>query len=1042
MSTILRTAPSVFTGVPNVSTRVLGVPARVPSVFGGVLFGALAVVLAAAAPPVAADPPSAGSADVTAAEASAGSSDEAAGAAAPVRFARDIRPLFNTHCIACHGGVKEAGGVSLILRRSVLGEADSGEPIVIPGDPEWSAIMRRVTSDDPYERMPPPEHGRALSEDEIQTLRHWIEQGAAWEEHWAYEAPQRADAVLAAMDEVPKWSHGVIDTLVQRRWETEAAPRPPAPRQRWLRRVTLDLTGMPPTLEQYEAYAADRTPFADARVVDRLLASPRLAERWATVWLDLARYADTKGYEKDPHRDIWPYRDWVIRAIDQDMPFDAFTIKQLAGDLLPGATTDDLVATAFHRNTQTNTEGGTDDEVFRLAAVMDRLQTTFEVWQATTIGCVQCHSHPYDPIEHEEYYRLLAFFNTSQDVDLDDDRPTLRIPTATGRDSDPRRAELAGHVRRLRTAREARRARAAARLEDRAGEAVLRPIAASSTGLTQLEIHGEPREVHALGTLTSGSRYTLDYAVPESLESLGALRLDVLPEDVAAARRNPETGFVVSHLEATWLGGTSESPEPLAGVPLVMVLGDDPLSLDSPQASLSPDADGWSAKPKIDRPRTAVFLPEHPIPRPAEAIGLRLQINHRQTLTGSIPLVVRRLRVSTTASPAWTEWLQDAETQRLEQEIASAAAAVHAASGPAVPVMQEQSPAMARETFVFTRGNWLEKGEAVRPDVPGVLPPLEIAGPQPAQATPENASPPDRLDLARWIASPDNPLTARVMVNRVWFQLFGTGLVTTLEDFGSPGQPPTHPELLDDLAVRFAGPMQWSTKRLIREIVLSAVYRQSAQASAAEHRRDPHNLLLKRGPRNRLTAEMIRDQALEWSGLLSERRYGPSVMPPQPDGVWLSPYNGAKWETASGENRFRRALYTYWKRTSAYPSLLTFDATSRERCTLRRIPTNTPLQALVTMNDPAYVELARGLAERMRREGGEELDEQIRWAVRLCTGQPPSSEFAAALQQLAGQAREAYGQDPAAQGIAKTASDYARFIVAHTLMNLDQTLVR
>lgn len=960
---------------------------------------------------------------------------------ADVQFAQQIRPIFNTHCIACHGGVKEAGGVSLILRSSVLGEADSGEAIVVPGDAELSALMARVTSDDPYERMPPPEHGRALTAAEIATLRRWIEQGATWQEHWAYVPPQDASAVLAASDD-PRadWSRGTIDTLVQRRWAADAEPNPPADQSQWLRRVTLDLTGLPPSPDEYGRYAADDSPTADQRVVDRLLASPRFAERWASVWLDLARYADTKGYEKDPHRDIWPFRDWVIRAIGEDMPFDDFTVKQLAGDLLPQPTTDDLVATAFHRNTQTNTEGGTDDEEFRLAAVMDRLQTTFEVWQATTIGCVQCHSHPYDPIEHDEYYKLLAFFNTSQDVDLDDERPTLNIPSSSADQTTEQRDAVARLVQQLTVAKQQRYQSSQPLLENRADEWPLTPLDARSTGQTTLQIlSGDAAEVRAVGTLTQGSRYTIDLALPEPLESLSAVRLDVLPTDIDTARRNPETGFVVSHLQASWIGGDAGELKPLSEIPFVMVVGDDPLSLDDPQASLNNNADGWSAKPKISRPRTAVFVTDAVIERPAGATGLRLSIEQKQTLTGNIPLLIQRLRVSATATTGWPQWVHDETTQQWTEKIAAATKQLSATKGPRMPVMQQQSPAAARETFVFTRGNWLDKGDLVRPDVPAVLPPLHAGNSDDENS---QADAPTRFDLARWLASPENPLTGRVVVNRVWFHLFGTGLVPTLEDFGSPGQPPTHPELLDDLASRFAGSMDWSVKRLVREIVLSAVYRQSATATAAEHSRDPHNMLLQRGPRNRLTAEMIRDQALMLSGLLSETMYGPSVMPPQPDGIWLSPYSGASWKTADGQDRYRRGLYTYWKRTSAYPSMLTFDATSRERCTLRRMPTNTPLQALVTMNDPVYVEAAQALAARMATEGGNGMNAQIRWAFERCTGQPPETEMMTALLALVGEARAEYQNDAAAQGIAVDAAAYARFIVAHTLLNLDLTLTR
>ncbi|RIK72037.1 MAG: hypothetical protein DCC67_19825 [Planctomycetota bacterium] len=794
-----------------------------------------------------------------------------------------------------------------------------------------------------------------------------------------------------------------------------------------MRRASFAVTGLPPSREETSAFEADQADDAYERVVDRLLASPHFGERWASVWLDLARYADTVGYERDPHREIWPYRDWLIRALNADMPYDEFTVKQLAGDLLPEATIDDRLATAFHRNTQTNTEGGTDDEEFRTSAVLDRVNTTWQAWMATTFGCTQCHAHPYDPIEHDEYYKFAAFFNTSRDMDVDEELPRLAVPTSLA--DAAAAAELDRRIARL------RRELHAAAMEIDADASQWRHLrfdSAHSTGQTKLRIADDgPQgvaEVIAEGTITSGSKFTLEGPAPAGVSRLTALRIESLPEDLEAALRTPELGFVVSHLQAQLVGPSAEPRE----IEFAAAYCDEPTPSYDPEESLRENAEGWGDYTRINYPRFAVFVFKEPVEVPPGA-RLRLQISQNRYATGDFGLVIRRGRYHVSASDEWTRWLAADRYQSARRELSEASAARQAIPSVSVPVMEEQAPHVARKTYLFERGNWLDKGAEVQPGVPATLPPL------PAGAAP------NRLAMARWIASRENPLTARVSVNRVWEQLFGMGLVETVEDFGSSGMPPSHPELLDDLAVRFVDQHAWSLKRLIRELVLSATFRQSSRATPELLERDPQNRLLARGPRQRLRAEMVRDQALVLSGRFSAKMYGPPVMPPQPEGIWQSAYSDAKWQTAEGEDRYRRAIYTYWKRTSPYPSLMAFDAPSRDLCTARRIATNTPLQALVTLNDPAFFELAEGFAERMEAAAGDQRA-QAAWGFRTAVGREPPSAVLDELARLYDDAMSAASgpEGPGSPSAQPPASPerFALTIVANAILNLDEVLTQ
>jgi hypothetical protein len=940
-----------------------------------------------------------------------------------VDFNAHVRPIFNSHCIACHGGVKQAANLSFIRRASAVAAAESGEVPVKPGDAAHSELVRRITAGED-ERMPPAEHGKPLTVAEIEILKKWIDQGAKWDEHWAYVAPVK--------HELPKvkradWPMQPLDYFILARLEAEGLqPSPPADRRAWLRRVSFDLTGLPPTSKELNDFLFDNSSQAYEKVVDRLLASPAYGERWTSLWLDLARYADTVGFERDPHRNIWPYKDWLIRAFNADMPFDEFTIKQLAGDMLDDATIDDLLATAFHRNTQTNTEGGTDDEEFRLQAVMDRVNTTWQVWQATTFGCTQCHSHPYAPFDNNEYYKFLAILNNTRDCDVREEYPLLEVPLE---EKDRERAlKLDRRISHLRRSLFKQFQAASEEMKwsnlpfDNAtmtvkGTAKLR-IAKTADGLT---------EVFAEGTIANHPVYTLESPVPAGVERLTALQIEVLPIDMEAAKRTPEAGFVLSQFQGFLIRSGEQEPQK---IDFQVVFADEAEPLLDPAGSFEKGGFGWSEYTRLSRPRSAVFIPRKPVElKPDDR--LRLTLNQDIVVDGSLAMFIRRSRYAISGSERWSQLVDNAEFKSQREELAKAKGERKKIPNVDIPITQELASIANRHTYQFERGNWLDKGTEVQPDTPAIFPPL-----------PKDVAH-DRLAMARWLVSKENPLTARVMVNRLWAEVFGVGIVETLEDFGSSGQAPSHPELLDYLAVEFRDDLKWSMKKLLREIALSATYRQDSKASKQLHERDASNRLLAHGPRKRLAAEMVRDQALEVAGLLSRKMYGAPVMPPQPEGVWRSVYNGAQWKTSKGEDRYRRALYTYWKRTSGYPSMMAFDAPSREVCTARRIVTNTPLQALATLNDEAQMEFADALAKRMESEGGKSITEQAKWAYELVTTQVPSSATVADLADLYRETLEVYKQQPAEmEKLHKTPEFAARALVANAILNLDAALTK
>lgn len=934
-------------------------------------------------------------------------------AAEPVDFNRDIRPILTKNCTTCHGGVKQAGETSFIYREEALGKGESGKTIVVPGDPAASEMMRRIRSDDPDEKMPPPhEHPHGLEPAQVELLEGWIKEGAKWGEHWSFQKP--VEPPVPALKSAA-WPKADLDRHVLAKIEAEnLSPSPEAPPAEWFRRVTLDLTGLPPTLEEWDAFqqsAIGNPQSVMEAAVDRLLASPHFGEKWATMWLDLARYSDTTGFEKDPHRDIWPFRDWVIRAFNADMPFDRFTEKQLAGDLLENPEPGDLVASAFHRNTQNNTEGGTDDEEYRVAAVMDRVNTTWTAWNATTFGCIQCHAHPYDPFPHEEYYKFMAFFDNSEDSDLNNEFPKTKAANDPAQQAEAQRLE-----REIRRHRDTLNLAALAIATETSGWQILKAEAAAASAATGKLAQQDDGTFLATGTNPTNTVFTV--TAPAS--RLGVLKLEILPLSDDPAKWS-EFGAVVTKFEIDRLlpDGTRQP------VKLKEVVSDFIAGPFEPYGVVQ-GGGGFGDYPVLRGPRTGWFVAEKVEDAP-EGSRFEIRLKHGVTCNETQACVMRKFRLSVSPDERLTAFVTSEERAAGWIEHGQLKQAYDAIPGVMIPVMQERHAAAMRDTRVFIRGNRMTKDASVKAAIPGIT-----GGPEKDGLT--------RLDMARWLTGPDNPLAARVLANRLWAELFGTGVVETQEDFGSSGLPPFNQPLLDHLALRLRDHHRWHLKPFLRELVLSASYRQASKASPELIAKDPQNRLAARGPRQRLTAEMVRDQALLVSGLLSRKQFGKPVYPPQPEGVWKSVYSGAKWDTSQGEDRYRRALYTYHKRTSGYPAFLTFDAPTRDVCSARRISTNTPLQALVTLNDPAQIEFAQALAKRME---GTTLEERLAHGYKMLTLQNAPPPVVATLAKLHADAKADYEKSPAeAMKLAPTADEAAMVLVANTLLNSDIALSR
>ena len=887
-----------------------------------------------------------------------------------VDYNADVKPILNKNCMACHGGVKKAGSVSFLFEEEMLNPGKSGKVPVVRGDAGASEMIRRITSDDPDERM--PKKGPGLTEKEVSTLKKWINQGAKWGKHWSYERVERPKvpqaggmwAWLGLGD--TDWPRNEIDQFVYKKLKFEnLTPAPEADRATLIRRLSLDLTGLPPTPKEAAAFINDPSENAYEKAVDRLLASPAYGERWAAMWMDLARYADTKGYEADRPRSIWRYRDYVIDAFNQDKPFSAFTVEQLAGDFLQdkktGMPTDEqLIATAFHRNTMNNDEGGTQNEEFRVASLIDRVNTTWEVWQGTTFGCVQCHSHPYDPIPHDDYYKYMAYFNNTRDEDITTETPTLRI--FEGEDAD--RAE-----------------RLKAWVRERDPESA--KDVAQFLRVTEPKINSPNFDQIANSLFITYGYYGAHHD--------GSARIGKIP---LTGKRQ----FAV------------EINAPIEGVTMT-------LRLDSLEGQVLNQT-----KLPVIKQDSVLFVP---LPEVQGTRDVYVYFSFPKTPDAFVQV-------------RWVAFQKPFPGEGAERrEMLAEYAALIQSTKDATPVLWEGKDYLARKQHVFERGNWLVHGKEVTPAVPKMV-----------QTTSRKNQPANRLELARWLVSRDNPLTARVMANRLWEQLFGMGIVETVEDFGSQGSEPTHRALLDWLAVAYMEDYGWSTKKLLKQIVMSATYRQSSETTKDKQEKDPYNYWLARGPRVRLSAEQVRDQALLASGLLAKKMHGPSVMPPQPEGIWLSPYNGQDWKLSEGEDRYRRGLYTYWKRTAPYPSMVTFDAPSREFCQSRRIRTNTPLQALVTLNDPVYLESAQRLASYMKGKG-KTPEQQLRAGYNKLTYQSIKPQSLRVLLDVYSNALQDFKKKPnevdslLTYDVGRKSPELAALTVsANVLLNLDEVVTK
>jgi len=876
-----------------------------------------------------------------------------------VSFNRDIRPILSNKCFFCHGPDenKREADLRLDTREGALAGHD-GFSAVVPGKPDESELLFRVAHDDPDELMPPPEAKKdPLTKSEIALLRRWIEQGAPYQGHWSFEP--LAETTPPASKTGNPIDHFVDASLAR----LEITPSPAADPAILIRRISLDLTGLLPTPEETAAFLNDKRPDAWPRLVDRLLASPHYGERWGRHWLDQARYADSHGYSVDGSRDMWPFRDWVIKALNDDLPFDQFTVEQLAGDLLPKATKSQLIASAFHRNTLINQEGGSDREQFRVESVIDRVNTTGAVWLGLTVGCAQCHTHKFDPITHREYYQLYAFFNNTEDANSTG--PTVEVKqyevlSNAPKPPAPPQPESSQPAKWLPVHYDEHRTSSGA------------PLKLLEDNSLLIDKSAKPQEAY-------------DLSVATSLKTVAALRLRVLP-DKSLPKNGPGTAgngnFVLTNLRVTIDGKPVRLTAAFAdheqpGFPASAIINRDKNS-------------GWAIntgggqKAQMNAEHEAIFLFEKPVPTKGKPLAIRMEHDLNDNyLVGRFAIAL-----SATAPPVPKGKAPDSIKPRTGK----------------LMVMQEL--AKPRPTFILTRGDFTRPDKEIGELPPGVLSKVKPALPEPTSRR-------NRLDLAKWLVDPANPLTSRVTVNRTWMRYFGRGLVETEEDFGTQGSPPSHPNLLDYLSRRFIED-GWSMKKLHRLIVTSKTYRRSSKARPDLADLDPRNFLLARQSRLRLDAEIIRDAALSASGLFSPVIGGPGVFPPQPAGIYAFTQNRKSWKTSSGPDRYRRAMYTVFYRSAPYPLLSTFDAPDFQTVCTHRVRSNTPLQALTIANDPAFLEIAQGLAARLLRDVPGGLEPRILRACQLTLCREPSPEELSILTSYLRQQSEDFAQDETA----------------------------
>lgn len=994
--------------------------------------------------------------------------------AAELSFNRDIRPILSDHCYACHGFDKAARKADLRLDTPEGATAViDGERAIVPGNPDASEAVKRMLSTDPDEMMPPPKAKKPIKPEQVAILKEWIAQGAKYEGHWAFTPPVRP-----AVPPVSTPGRNAIDSFIRAKLAREGLESAePADKVTLLRRVTYDLTGLPPTPAEIDAFLSDDSYNAYEKVVDRLLQSPRYGEKMAVQWLDLARYADTHGYHLDSGRVMWPWRDWVIAAFNQNQRFDEFVRWQIAGDLLPGHSPETKLATGFVRNNMINFEGGAIAEEYLNAYLVDRVNTFGTVFLGLSVNCAQCHDHKYDPLTQKEFYQLYAYFNAVPEKGLDGSAgnaaPVMSL--ATGEQKKKLDALNAAVTRAEEAIAQSKRGLTAqaGELEKSAGQApewtVVPPVDAVAASGAQLVAQGDG-SVLAIGMNPGTDDYTFTFKLPKS--GVTALRLEALTDASLAGKgpgRASNGNFVLTDVHVE---------DARDGRELKLASATADYEQKNFPASAIVDGDvhsGWAVDGNEKHENRTAWLV---LAQPATAPSVRVKLGFHSGFAGH-GIGRARFAISTSAEPvpakgmpaavadaikipepvrtkaqrqAIADYLaqQSPEVRELTAKLERARQELNAAEKdvPTVMVMEQmQNP---RETRVRVRGDYATLGDKVEPNVPAVL------GKLPADA------PKDRRALAWWLTDRQHPLLARVTINRMWRNLFGTGIVKTVNDFGLQGEWPSHPELLDWLAVEFMD-CGWNVKEMMRLMVTSETYRQSAAIKNADaFRRDPENRLLARGPRFRLSAEEIRDTALATSGLLDPRIGGPSVYPYQPAGIWeelSSRGDSKKWtaqffEQSHGADLYRRSMYTFIKRTCPPPQMQTFDAPDREVCTAQRERTNTPLQALVTLNDPTYVEASRILAEKMMTQGGANSEARVKYAFRLATARVPSEREMALLLELFEKQRAHFTKNPKAAAELLTTGEAplnkqlapaelaAWAVVASTILNLDETLTR
>jgi len=1092
-----------------------------------------------------------------------------------VSFSEQIRPLLNRNCTGCHGGVKQAGGFSLLYKESAFGKTNHGIGIV-PGKPEESMLYKVIT-DPPVvfdkkknkkrrlEHMPMEKD--PLSNKEVALIKKWIEEGAHWEEHWAYNLFTQQDLP----EKSSKWTQNRIDNFVLAKLKTKnLEPAPKAKKEILIRRVYLDLIGLPPSPEDVKRFINDKSPNAFEKVVDKLLASSSYGEKWAGMWLDLARYSDTQGYEKDNGRTIYRFRDEVIKGFNKDTPFDQFIIEQMAGDLLPNATLHQKILTAFHRNTMTNTEGGTNDEEFRVAAVIDRVNTTWDAFLGTSYGCVQCHTHPYDPFTHKEYFTFMSFLNNSADNDRNNEAPTIKTPDVyQQKQLDEWNKTLAGYKSQIETEKvkvlKDFNSHYTKLLSDlKAPEVKTLIVSKADTKSSYKLSHNKGGSLTSTKGKDKKATFTISGAV--DLDKFNLVQLDAIKTqngyghtgnfvlskiDVKVNRNNSQAGRYVriehakpgilslaevqvfsngknialkkpakqsstaydgdakravdgntsgdykkntvthtdgkdkpwwevdlkksSKIDEILLFNRNESPERLNNVKISVLdqnrkvvwssklgkasmknqvaLGVFSVELKSAVASF--EQNGFPAKDALDKNKDkgwAVAGAKNQVEsawfgtagdiklQKGDVVEVTLSFEskhaHHVMENFSIKLGTGKAKnanfklIGYKGKPAdklskgdkeyiVNEIMKSGPAAKIYNQHASIEKKINDFRPATTPVMEELPADKKRVTKIFVGGDWENLGEQVSEGTPEILNEFKKEWPR------------NRLGMAYWMTSKENPLFARVAVNRFWEQLFGMGIVETLEDFGSQGIKPTHPKLLDDLAHSFANDLNWSVKKLLKTMVMSATYQQSSDVSKEKLAVDPFNHLLARGPRFRLSSEQIRDQGLKVSGLLSNKMFGPSVMPYQPDGVWMSVYNGRQWKTSAGEDKYRRGLYTYWKRTSPYPSMEAFDTPSREVCKVRRLRTNTPLQSLVTLNDPVFFEMAEAFGKKIKSYSGT-LDEKMSFALQSALCRKPTEREIKHLNKLFNDIKRDF----------KKSEEETWTLVANVILNLDEFLTK